>query len=128
MLYAKNKWNSSRCYFRRTAILIAVCLLAMATFPAFTISARAQMAPVSPQMAPGEPSIQAKIAQLKDAKERLARQARETNGYHESLRQMKIVKIDKLMSRLKNGENVPQKEINHTIEHMAIPGYMAPLN
>ena len=41
-----------------------------------------------------EPSTEAKISELKAAKKHLERQARETNGYHESFRQMKIVKIE----------------------------------
>ncbi len=89
------------------------------------LSARAQPVPGSSESAP-EPSIQAKIAQLKAAKEGLARQARETNGYHESLRQMKIVKIDGLIARLKNGEDVPQSKIDKTIGHMSFPLYRPP--
>ncbi len=73
-----------------------------------------------------EPAIPAKIAELEQAKEVLARQARETNGYHESLRQMKIVKIDDLISRLKRGENVPQSKIEKTIGHMSFPLYHPP--
>jgi hypothetical protein len=73
-----------------------------------------------------EPSTQAKIAQLEAAKQGLARQARETMGYHESLRQMKIVKIDDLIARLKNGEDVPQSKIDKVIGHMSFPLYKAP--
>ena len=65
---------------------------------------------------------------MKAAKEGLARQARETMGYHESLRQMKIVKIDNLIARLKQGENVPQSKIDKTIGHSSIPLYKAPSN
>jgi hypothetical protein len=72
---------------------------------------------------PGEPSIEAKITELKWAKQRLAREARETMGYHESLRQMKIVKIDKMIKKLENGENIPQKKIDHTLRHMGFPLY-----
>ncbi len=102
-------------------LLCLVCLLAL------TPAARAQ-APSDSSQPAAEPSIQAKIAQLKAAKEGLARQARETMGYHESLRQMKIVKIDKLIARLKRGENVPQSKIDKTIEHMSFPLYKAPSN
>lgn len=70
-----------------------------------------------------EPGIPAKIAELEGAKERLARQARETNGYHESLRQMKIVKIDQLIARLKRGDDVAQSQIEKTIGHMSFPLY-----
>jgi hypothetical protein len=68
-----------------------------------------------------EPNTQAKIAQLEAFKAKLARQARETNGYHEQLREMKIIKIDHLIKRLKNGENVPQSEIDKTLTHMSFP-------
>ncbi len=70
-----------------------------------------------------EPSIEQKIAELKAAKKKIARQARETNGYHESLRQMKIVKIDKMIKRLENGEDIPQSKIEHTLGHMGFPLY-----
>jgi hypothetical protein len=73
-----------------------------------------------------EPGIPAKIAELEQAKKGLARQARESNGYHESLRQMKIVKIDDLIARLKRGENVPQSKIEKTIGHMSFPLYNPP--
>jgi len=73
-----------------------------------------------------EPAIPAKIAELEQAREVLARQARETNGYHESLRQMKIVKIDGLIARLKRGEDVPQRKIDKTIGHMSLPLYHPP--
>lgn len=110
---------------KRALTLPAICLLCLAGLPALTITARAQPPSDSSEPAP-EPSIQAKIAQLKGAKEGLERQARETMGYHESLRQMKIVKIDKLIARLKRGENVPQKKIDQTIGHMSFPLYKAP--
>jgi hypothetical protein len=103
----------------------AICLLCLLCLPALMFTARAQAPSDSSQMAP-EPSIQAKIAQLKAAKEGLAREARETMGYHQSLRQMKIVKIDGLIARLKRGENVPQSKIDHTIGHSSIPLYKAP--
>ena len=70
-----------------------------------------------------EPSTEQKIAELKAAKKRLARQARETSGYHESLRQMKILKIDKLIKRLEAGEDVPQSKIEKTVGHMPFPLY-----
>ncbi len=73
-----------------------------------------------------EPNIEAKIIQLETVKRGLARQARETNGYQESLRQMKIIKIDKLIARLKRGENVPQSTIDRTIGHSSLPLYKPP--
>ncbi len=70
-----------------------------------------------------EPSTDQKIAELKAAKKKLARQARETQGYHQSFREMKIVKIDKLIKRLEAGEDVPQSKIEKTIGHMPFPLY-----
>jgi hypothetical protein len=63
---------------------------------------------------------------LEAAKHALERQARETNGYQESLRQMKVLKIDDLISKLKSGQNVPQSKIDRTIQHMSLPLYHAP--
>jgi hypothetical protein len=97
-----------------------LCLTGLLTL--LPVSGTAQPAPESAQTAT-EPSIEAKISELKAAKEKLARQARETNGYHESLRQMKIVKIDKLIKRLENGEDIPQSKIEHTLGHMGFPLY-----
>jgi hypothetical protein len=70
-----------------------------------------------------EPSNDQKIAELKAAKKKLERQARETTGYHESFRQMKVIKIDQLIKQLENGEDVPQSKIDKTIGHMAFPLY-----
>ena len=109
----------------RALTIAAIFLASLVCLPVLTFSARAQ-APSDSSEPAKEPSIQAKIAQLKAAKEGLARQARETMGYHTSLRDMKIVKIDNLIARLKRGENVPQSKIDHTIEHMSIPLYKAP--
>jgi hypothetical protein len=112
-------------YVKRALTVAAIGLLCLLGLPALTLSARAQ-APSDSSQPAAEPSIQAKIAQLKAAKEGLAREARETMGYHQALRQMKIVKIDKLIARLKRGENVPQSKIDHTIGHMSFPLYKAP--
>lgn len=101
-------------------MLLSICV------PALTPCARAQPSDSSPSAT--EPSTQAKIAQLKAAKQGLERQAREATGYHESLRQMKIVKIDDLITRLKNGEDVPQSKIDKVIGHMSFPLYKAPTN
>ncbi len=101
--------------------MLAICI------PALTPCPRAQAASDSSPSAT-EPSTQAKIAQLEAAKQGLARQARETNGYHESLRQMKIVKIDDLITRLKNGEDVSQSKIDKVIGHMSFPLYRPPAN
>jgi hypothetical protein len=51
---------------------------------------------------------------------------RESVGYQESLRNLKIVKIDKLIARLKRGENVPQSKIDTTIRHSSLPLYHPP--
>jgi hypothetical protein len=110
---------------KRALTIPAIWLLCLVCLPALTPAASAQ-APSDSSQPAAEPSVQAKIAQLKAAKVGLARQARETTGYHESLRQMKIVKIDNLIARLKRGENVPQSKIDHTIGHMAIPLYKPP--
>jgi hypothetical protein len=73
-----------------------------------------------------EPDVQAKIAELEAAKKGLERQARETTGYQESLRNLKIVKIDDLIARLKRGEDVPQSKIERTIRHSSLPLYHPP--
>jgi hypothetical protein len=109
---------------KRASTLLAFCLC-LVCLPALAHRVYGQAASEAPQSAP-EPSIQQKIAQLKAAKEGLARQAGETNGYHESLRRMKIIKIDKLIARLKRGEDVPQSKIDKTIQHMAFPLYHPP--
>ena len=103
---------------RRNLLTSALCLVFVLTF---ALAVRAQ--PSDSGQPPAEPSIQAKIAELKAAKKHLAREARETNGYHKSLRQMKIIKIDKLIKRLENGEDIPQSKIEHTIGHMSFPLY-----
>jgi hypothetical protein len=101
----------------------AISLLVLTgLFAVAPIHILAQPSPQSAQTA-AEPSIQQKIAELKAAKKKIARQARETNGYHESLRQMKIVKIDKMIKRLENGEDIPQSKIEHTLGHMGFPLY-----
>jgi len=110
---------------KRTPTILAAVLFCAICVPPFTRCALAQ-APSDLSQATAEPSTQAKIAQLEAAKKGLARQARETNGYHESLRQMKIVKIDDLIARLKRGENVPQRKIDKTIGHMSFPLYEPP--
>ena len=112
-------WNS---HFATAIMMLAVLgLVGMLTL------APGHCAAQSPSTGMGEsapePSIQQKIAELKAAKKKLARQARETNGYHESLRQMKIVKIDKMIKRLENGEDIPQSKIEHTLSHMGFPLY-----
>ena len=105
----------------------ASAMLAMAGLVGVLALAPGICAAQSPSTGVGEnapePSTQQKIAELKTAKEKLARQARETNGYHESLRQMKIVKIDKMIKRLENGEDIPQSKIEHTLGHMGFPLY-----
>jgi hypothetical protein len=105
----------------------ASAMLAMAGLVGVLALAPGICAAQSPSTGVGEsapePSTQQKIAELKAAKEKLARQARETNGYHESLRQMKIVKIDKMIKRLENGEDIPQSKIEHTLSHMGFPLY-----
>jgi ribosomal protein L16 Arg81 hydroxylase len=103
---------------KRALILLSVSVLLCVLTP--TLAAHAQPTPQASQTA-AEPSTEAKIAQLEAFKHKLARQARETNGYHESLRQMKIVKIDDLIHRLKNGEEVPQSKIDKTLTHMSFP-------
>jgi len=70
-----------------------------------------------------EPSTEQKIAELKAARKKLERDARETTGYHQAFRLMKVKKIDKLIKRLENGEDVPQSKIDHTITHMPFPLY-----
>jgi ribosomal protein L16 Arg81 hydroxylase len=105
---------------KRAPVLLAASLLSAVCFLTLAVTARAQPAPEASQTA-AEPSTQEKIAQLEAFKHKLARQARETNGYHESLRQMKIVKIDDLIHRLKNGEDVPQSKIDKTLTHMSFP-------
>ncbi len=102
---------------------LAIGLLCFLCIPALTAYTQAQPTPLSSGLA--EPSRQAKIAQLEAARQGLARQAREATGYHESLRQMKIVKIDDLIARLKNGEDVPQNNIDKVIGHMSFPLYKA---
>ncbi len=96
---------------------------ALGLFFVLTFAAALRAQPSDSGQPPAEPSIQAKIAELKHAKKKLARQARETNGYHESLRQMKIIKIDKMIKRLENGEDIPQSKIEHTLGHMGFPLY-----
>jgi hypothetical protein len=114
-------------YFRgeRPRKRLVIFLLCALCIPALAHSAYAQAAPDNSQAVP-EPGIAQKIAQLKTAKRGLARQANEAQGYHESLRRMKIVKINQLISRLKQGDDVPQSEIDHTINHMSFPLYQAP--
>jgi parvulin-like peptidyl-prolyl isomerase len=108
---------------KRTPHNLLISLFCLIAATAFAFAVRAQPAPEAATTAAAEASIQAKISELKAAKKNLARQARETNGYHESFRQMKIVKIDKMIKRLENGENVPQSKIEHTIGHMPFPLY-----
>src|SRR5690348_11025368 len=110
---------------RRLPTLLAVLLLCALCAPALTPCLHAQTPAGSSQSAT-EPSSEAKIAQLEAAKKGLARQAREATGYHESLRRMKIVKIDKLIARLKRGEDVPQSKIDRTIGHSSLPLYKPP--
>jgi hypothetical protein len=107
--------------------LAAICLLCLVCLPALTLTARAQ-APSDSSQPAAEPSIQAKIAQLKAAKAGLARHARETAGYGVSERNLKIVKIDKLIARLKRGENVPQSKIDKAVGHVSIPVSKPPSN
>ncbi|HKD66387.1 MAG TPA: hypothetical protein VKB84_06065 [Candidatus Binataceae bacterium] len=110
---------------KRAHTVLAVCVLWIACLPAFALTAHAQANSPASQPA-AEPSTQAKIAQLEAAKHALERQARETNGYQESLRQMKVLKIDDLISKLKSGQNVPQSKIDRTIRHVSLPLYHAP--
>jgi hypothetical protein len=110
---------------KRTAINLLIRALCLTCILVGAFAAHAQPAPALEQSAQ-EPSIAAKIAQLKAARRGLEREARETQGYHEAFREMKIVKINKLISRLKSGEDVPEKEIDHTINHMPFPLYKAP--
>jgi hypothetical protein len=103
-------------------IILMLCVLCLPASPHLTYAQpSSEMAPSAP-----EPSIAQKIAQLKAAKKGIERQARETNGYQESLRQMKVLKIDDLISRLKRGEDVPQSKIDHTIGHSSLPLYHPP--
>jgi hypothetical protein len=100
----------------------AIGLVLLISLPSLASQLAAQTLPGAIQPS-AEPSIEAKIAELKAAKTKLAREARQTMGYHESLRQMKIVKIDKMIKRLENGENIPQSKIDHTLSHMGFPLY-----
>ena len=100
-------------------VLLALCGILSAA----SVRCEAQSPPTEIGQSAAEPSTEAKIAELKHAKKKLERQARETNGYHESFRQMKIVKIDKLIKRLENGQYVSQKKIERTITHMPFPLY-----
>ncbi len=67
---------------------------------------------------------QAKIAELEANKQAFAREARQTRGYHESLRLMKVVEIDGLIERLKRGEDIPQSEIARALL-LPLPGWQA---
>jgi hypothetical protein len=49
--------------------------------------------------------------------------ARRESSDHRSFRLMKIIKIDKMIKRLENGEDIPQSKIEHTIGHMPFPLY-----
>ncbi len=109
---------------KRLPTLIALCVWVL-WIPHGLVCA--QPAPDSCPVS-AEPGRQAKIAQLQAVRQGLERQAREATGYHESLRQMKIVKIDHLIARLKNGEDVPQSKIDKVIGHMLFPLYEAPGN
>jgi len=106
---------------KRTAHKPSFSLLCVVFVLTFALAVRAQ--PSDSSQPPAEPSIQAKIAELKAAKKHLTREARETNGDHESFREMKIIKIDKMIKRLENGEDIPQSKIEHTIGHMPFPLY-----
>jgi hypothetical protein len=107
---------------RRRLIAPAIGLVLIMSLLSLAAQLAAQTPPGAVQPS-AEPSIEAKIAELKAAKQKLAREARETMGYHESLRQMKIVKIDQMIKRLENGENIPQSKIEHTIRHVGFPLY-----
>jgi hypothetical protein len=110
---------------KRTPVNLLINFICLACVLAWAFVSHAQPAPGTAQSAE-EPGIADKIAELKAAKRGLEREARETNGYHEAFRRMKIIKINKMIARLKNGEDVPEKEIDHTINHMPFPLYKAP--
>ncbi|GEM_PF-5154016 len=105
----------------KRAVLIALLLPGALYLPRFGSHALAQ-----PLQSANEPGVQAKISELEAAKKGLERQARETTGYQESLRNLKILKIDKLIERLKRGEDVPQSKIDRTIRHSSLPLYHPP--
>jgi len=105
------------------AMLAALALTGFLTLAAGRCAAQSSPGDMGHSASAAEPSIDQKVAELKAAKKTLARQARETSGYHESLRQMKILKIDKLIKRLQAGEDVPQSKIEKTIGHMPFPLY-----
>lgn len=105
----------------RHTILVLLALIGILSVA--SVRAEAQSPPTEMGQSAPEPSSEAKIAELKAARKKLERQARETTGYHESFRQMKILKINKMIKQLENGEDVPQSKIEHTISHMPFPLY-----
>jgi hypothetical protein len=111
--------NSHRASVGATLALLA--LIGLLTLAAGRCVAQSPSTEIDQSAA--EPSAGQKIAELKAAKKKLQRDARETNGYHQAFRLMKIKKIDKLIKRLENGEDVPQSKIDRTITHMPFPLY-----
>ena len=112
-------YNSHRSAAGATVALLA--LIGLLTLAAGRCAAQSPSTEMGQSAA--EPSTGQKIAELKAAKKKLQRDARETNGYHQAFRLMKVKKIDKLIKRLENGEDVPQSKIDRTITHMPFPLY-----
>ena len=80
------------CNSHRASVGAALALLALIGL--LTLAPRrcaAQSPSTDMGQSAAEPSTEQKIAELKAAKKKLQRDARETNGYHQSFRLMKVV-------------------------------------
>jgi hypothetical protein len=111
--------NSHRVYAGAALALLA--LIGVLTLAPGRCAAQSPSTDMGQSVA--EPTTEQKIAELKAARKKLERDARETNGYHQAFRLMKVKKIDKLIRRLEDGEDVPQSKIDRTITHMPFPLY-----